>query len=394
MSSLSTTEPSLGPGDSASNVSSSTVRRAKLNAEPDKAERRRQQQKASKRRCTLLRLSSLPASGTPSLTFTLRNGCPVFTATDANFANIDSFISSCLLLAADYGAFIVTPPPAAKKLLEDLANDRGPIDALRVATQHQTLTPKASYGSSKVVAHMTWAAAARPVSFASWHKRIETHLPAYTRDQLSDLEFEYWATLSHERIETDYAFISPGTIVPSSFSLHLQNLSGNLLTTISRQMVGINTPELFIGSRFATFAIHIEDQAVSAVNTLIYGAPKQWYIVRPSEAHAFRNIAHCHFPDEHLACREHLQHKKILISPAFARQMDINVMSPIQEMGESVFTIGTTYHWGFNYGVNVAEAWSYGDKVWWGKYQHTRLCECGLGSYVKISEDMFGTREN
>jgi len=52
---------------------------------------------------------------------------------------------------------------------------------------------------------------------------------------------------------------------------------------LTKELKGINSTYLYIGSWKSTFAWHKEDYDLAAINYLHYGKPKLWYSIPPSD---------------------------------------------------------------------------------------------------------------
>lgn len=86
----------------------------------------------------------------------------------------------------------------------------------------------------------------------------------------------------------------------------------------------------------------------------------------PSEGPKLEAFARHQFPEYFARCKEYLRHKNIMISPQVLLQHipDLKIHKIIHHPGEFVITLGGSYHAGFNWGFNVAEAVNFATPAW------------------------------
>jgi hypothetical protein len=328
----------------------------------------------------------------------LRNGCPVFRPSETEWIDITTLVSRYSKLASSYGCFILVPPASALKIIESLAAPKGVIDKLKIREKKQIITAEQTFDMTPkkyVIATQSFPKSTKQTSlikFTEWHDAHEQdYFPNWHGlGTTSDLSDSYWEQLGDgpKTIETSYPAIGPSSIIPQTFNMHHKNLQDNILLELKQTMVGINCPETYFGCLYSTFGMHKEDLSLSAVNTLVFGAPKQWYLVKPSDAKVLQAAMTLYNPRRAQHCSGYIQHKQYMLSPALANLAGLQLMKPLQYLGESMITVGETYHWGFNLGVNIAEAWNYGNSEWMSKYIDDERCECELTTNVRLIKAM------
>jgi histone demethylase JARID1 len=56
-------------------------------------------------------------------------------------------------------------------------------------------------------------------------------------------------------------------------------------------MSGVSTPWLYMGSLFASFCWHVEDNYMFSLNYMHEGSPKTWYVIPESDKEKFDDFA-------------------------------------------------------------------------------------------------------
>lgn len=149
-------------------------------------------------------------------------------------------------------------------------------------------------------------------------------------------------------------------------------------------------PYFYFGSWRTTFAWHCEDLDLPSINYLHLGKPKFWYAVSPKTKHLLEEAAQRYFPTQFSMCKENLRHKTTLINPYLLKKLspEIEIVKIKQERGEFVITFPGTYHAGFNWGFNIAEAVNFGTNGWIQSFTSTNVCQCDSDT-VTINADEF-----
>jgi len=106
------------------------------------------------------------------------------------------------------------------------------------------------------------------------------------------------------------------------------------------------------------FGWHKEDLDLYSISYLHSGKPKFWYCIPRHEEAKLESFAKTHFADSYSKCNEFMRHKTVLINPYILKNhyKDIEIHKMIHNPGEFMITFGGTYHAGFNWGFNIAEA--------------------------------------
>ncbi|CAH0482520.1 unnamed protein product [Peronospora belbahrii] len=167
----------------------------------------------------------------------------------------------------------------------------------------------------------------------------------------------------------------------------------NHLHTILRKidLPGVTQAMLYFGMWRAMFAFHTEDMDLYSINYLHTGKPKFWYGVPPDAASQLERAAQSMFPEKYHECHQFLRHKTSMISPTRLREFGVPFYRAYQKPGEFVITFPATYHQGFNFGFNIAEAVNFATLHWVPYGLRAKVCKC-LPDSVRIDMDSFLTQ--
>ena len=143
---------------------------------------------------------------------------------------------------------------------------------------------------------------------------------------------------------------------------------------------GVTTPYIYWGEWMAYFGLHVEDKWLYAINTIIYGEPKDWFIVRPLDCHKLEEKV----KDEILpqlkrigiSCSNILRHKSLFISPHKLNEFSVGFRQVKQKAGEMIIVFPGAYHQGYNQGPNVAESINFGSPRWIEYGKRAEECNC------------------
>ncbi|KAH9719670.1 transcription factor jumonji (JmjC) domain-containing protein [Citrus sinensis] len=94
------------------------------------------------------------------------------------------------------------------------------------------------------------------------------------------------------------------------------------------------------------------------------GDPKCWYSVPGSEAGAFEKVMRSSLPDLFDAQPDLLFQLVTMLNPSVLVENGVPVYSVLQEPGNFVITFPRSYHAGFNFGLNCAEAVNFAPADW------------------------------
>ncbi|XP_044485625.1 lysine-specific demethylase 5A isoform X2 [Mangifera indica] len=145
---------------------------------------------------------------------------------------------------------------------------------------------------------------------------------------------------------------------------NLPKLKGSMLRTVHQNITGVMVPWLYIGMLFSAFCWHFEDHCFYSMNYLHWGDPKCWYSVPGSEATAFEKVMKNSLPDLFDAQPDLLFQLVTMLNPSVLQENEVPVYSVLQEPGNFVITFPRSYHAGFNFGLNCAEAVNFAPADW------------------------------
>lgn len=123
-----------------------------------------------------------------------------------------------------------------------------------------------------------------------------------------------------------------------------------------------------------------------SINYLHFGAPKQWYCIRPENSSRFERIAQGIFSSDYKNCPQFLRHKTYLLSPTKLAADGVPVNRLVQHEGEFVLTFPFAYHSGYNLGFNCAESINFALDDWIPIGQKAESCRC-INDAVQIDVD-------
>lgn len=145
---------------------------------------------------------------------------------------------------------------------------------------------------------------------------------------------------------------------------NLPKLQGSMLRAVHHNIAGVMVPWLYIGMLFSSFCWHFEDHCFYSMNYHHWGEPKCWYSVPGSEASAFEKVMRNSLPDLFDAQPDLLFQLVTMLNPSVLQEHNVPVYSVLQEPGNFVITFPKSYHGGFNFGLNCAEAVNFAPADW------------------------------
>ncbi|XP_026448028.1 lysine-specific demethylase rbr-2-like isoform X1 [Papaver somniferum] len=145
---------------------------------------------------------------------------------------------------------------------------------------------------------------------------------------------------------------------------NLPKLQGSMLQAVHENIAGVMVPWLYIGMLFSSFCWHFEDHCFYSMNYLHWGEPKCWYSVPGSEAHAFEQVMRSSLPDLFETQPDLLFQLVTMLNPSVLQDNGVPVYTVLQEPGNIVITFPRSYHGGFNFGLNCAEAVNFAPADW------------------------------
>ncbi|KAL3619294.1 hypothetical protein CASFOL_036864 [Castilleja foliolosa] len=145
---------------------------------------------------------------------------------------------------------------------------------------------------------------------------------------------------------------------------NLPTLQGSMLRAVHQNIAGVMVPWLYIGMLFSSFCWHFEDHCFYSMNYHHWGEPKCWYSVPGNKADAFEKVMRSSLPDLFEAQPDLLFQLVTMLNPSVLQEKGVPVYSIIQEPGNFVITFPRSYHGGFNFGLNCAEAVNFAPADW------------------------------
>lgn len=139
---------------------------------------------------------------------------------------------------------------------------------------------------------------------------------------------------------------------------------GSVLRYLQAPIKGVNIPWLYLGMLFSTFCWHNEDNFMYSVNYHHGGAPKQWYAVPGAKAEAMERVLKGFLKENFSEHPDLLSHMTTLFSPMLLQRSHVPVFRSLQQAGQFIITFPKSYHAGFSYGYNVAEAVNFSSVDW------------------------------
>ncbi|KAF9965589.1 hypothetical protein BGZ70_004505 [Mortierella alpina] len=218
------------------------------------------------------------------------------------------------------------------------------------------------------------------------------HGEDYTVEYCKEVERNYWRNLTF--VQPMYGADMSGSLFDERTTSWNTQCLGDLLSKIDQNLPGVNTPYLYFGMWKATFAWHVEDMDLYSINYLHFGAPKQWYCIRPEHSSRFECIAQGIFSSDYKNCPQFLRHKTYLLSPTKLATDGVPVNRLVQHEGEFVLTFPFAYHSGYNLGFNCAESINFALNDWIPIGRKAESCKC-INDSVQIDvEAIFQSSKN
>ncbi|PSS11412.1 Lysine-specific demethylase [Actinidia chinensis var. chinensis] len=145
---------------------------------------------------------------------------------------------------------------------------------------------------------------------------------------------------------------------------NLPKLQGSMLRAVHHGIAGVMVPWLYVGMLFSSFCWHFEDHCFYSMNYHHWGEPKCWYSVPGNEASNFEKVMRKSLPDLFDAQPDLLFQLVTMLNPSVLQENGVPVYSVLQEPGNFVITFPRSYHAGFNFGLNCAEAVNFAPADW------------------------------
>ncbi|CAF0877520.1 unnamed protein product [Didymodactylos carnosus] len=274
----------------------------------------------------------------------LNKQVPVLYPTYEEFKNLSAYIISQeqRIIQSQFGAFKIVPPFR----WVPVTNCFSSIRIKSYLTQRITPSSKVNH----VYQIKNIITTKRRAMFYEEFKRLAESEHHHLSDSIDDVEEYFWKSI-HEQTSTMHPPIYAADINSSLFSKKETICSFSNLKSL------LNYYPLDIKDRLENF---VND------NNLIELSG-----------------------DEKL-CTAPIQHKTLLIHPNLLIQNNIDCHQIIQKQNEIVCILPRSYHFGFNCGLNIAEAINYALPSWINYGMKTKICSC-VQPVVKLDMQHFTT---
>ena len=135
-----------------------------------------------------------------------------------------------------------------------------------------------------------------------------------------------------------------------------------MLTNTREIYPGVHSPEAFVSTGiFTPFGAHQEDGKVSGVNYLVVGAPKLRVIIPERDGPAFEELMRLRNNLEQIPCGQFVRHQYSFLPRYELEKAGVKYSLIWQQEHQAVVVLPGVYHFGFNMGLNIAEALNYDD---------------------------------
>ena len=229
----------------------------------------------------------------------------------------------------------------------------------------------------------------KSMKLLDYKKRAEKFDQDHDNLTIEKIEEKFWRCMSFN--PPIYGADVKGSLFDTNIPWNLNELKTILNDGLgSTKIYGINDPYFYFGAWRTVFAWHTEDLDLPSINFLHYGNPKFWYTVGRHDGKKLEAVAKKYFPESFAKCDEHMRHKTTMINPYVLKKLypDIRINKICQREGEFVITFPGSYHSGFNFGFNIAEAVNFGVEKWINIFSKCGVCQCQVGN-VNINPTEF-----
>jgi hypothetical protein len=147
--------------------------------------------------------------------------------------------------------------------------------------------------------------------------------------------------------------------------LNLNDAENSMLSFCKdKDISGINIPWVYMGMLYASFCWHYEDIAMYSINYMHEGRGKMWYAIPGDKRTKFEQVAKNKFRKLSKDDPNFLYNINSMICPDYLSKNGVTVYSTLQKPGEFILTFPESYHAGFSFGFNVAEAVNFTCPSW------------------------------
>lgn len=297
---------------------------------------------------------------------------PIYKPTEEEFKDFNQYILKIYPEASKYGGCRIQPPKSYKphsKLPDEGYSTREEYDKLyhfedrKIPVHFQKVT--GNNGLYTIIPEKL----KENITVNEYIKRFDN-----INTPKEDHESVFW-----DRIRIDllnYSYDIEDTLFEEGVLWNLNELK-TFLNLIPNPMQGVKSSFVYFGSFPSLFPWHCEDFNFFSVSYLHFGESKHWYMVSSSEKKKFDKLLKDLFIDEHTDCIDFIKHKTTMIHPEILMENGIKIFKSVQLPGEFMVTFPASYHSGFNYGINCAEAVNFALEPWleWAKEGKLK-CDC------------------
>lgn len=292
-----------------------------------------------------------------------------FKASFAEMKQFKKYVEELEIKCANECAFKITPP----RRFESYSNGL-PQEAIlsNVVTQradeiitHNDVAYELSYEEQRSMTHNQFMMS------------VAQNEPVF--DSINNCEEAAWLNLQNASQQSLYAIDNPVSLFDESckfMNLNTFSRAESLIHQGDELMGGIHKPYLYVGSYLTYFGIHLEDSDLCSINYLHEGAAKVWYFIPSSEHGKLERLAERFGRAVGITCDNFLRHKSLMIPPAILRKNGIRFSRVIQNPNEFVISLSGGYHFGFNCGLNKAEAINFATRRWLEYFPKFKPCHC------------------
>lgn len=272
-----------------------------------------------------------------------------FRASFADMKQFKKYVEELEMKCADECAFKIIPPEKFKgysnKLKLDTILANVVVQRAEVIRVKNDVAYELSYEEQKTMSYD---------QFLRKGKRGE---PA--NGSINRYERLAWKNLGKGGCESLYAIDNPISLFNDAcgvMNLNKFSRAESLIHQGSERMRGIHEPYVYIGSYITYFGIHLEDSDLCSINYLHEGAAKVWYYIPFSEHTKLEKLAVKFGEAVATTCDNFLRHETLMIPPTVLRRNGIRFSWVVQNQNEFIISMSGGYHFGFNCGLNKAEA--------------------------------------
>lgn len=186
------------------------------------------------------------------------------------------------------------------------------------------------------------------------------------------MEF-FWKNV--DKIETSYANGIPDSLFRQRRAIDVWN--PNRLCTFAdnlprifaqgrqiQNIEGVTNSYIYLGSPASAFGLHVEDLLLYAFSYNDGPHAKIWVVISPFYSDKLEKLLHTKFAGELKKCKGFIQHKSLILNPKFLEENNIAYSIVEQKANEIIILAPNTYHYGWNFGYNAAEAVNFASTEW------------------------------